>query len=82
VHNSLHPLASVDWARRGLAPTSSLRSLMAEKKITTLHVRIEESVAKALRELAEADDRKVSSYAARVLRQHVERAKAGKRGKA
>jgi len=45
---------------------------MAEKKTMILTVRIEESVAKALKSLAEADDRKLSPYIARLLKKHVE----------
>jgi predicted transcriptional regulator len=45
---------------------------MAEKKTMILTIRIEESVAKALKGLAEADERKLSPYIARLLRRHVE----------
>jgi hypothetical protein len=45
---------------------------MAEKKTMILTIRIEESVAKALKSLAEADERKLSPYVARLLRRHVE----------
>ena len=37
-----------------------------------LTIRVEESVGKALKDLAEADERKLSAYVARVLRRHVE----------
>jgi len=43
-----------------------------EKKTMILTIRIEESVAKALKNLADADERKLSPYVARVLRRHVE----------
>jgi hypothetical protein len=45
---------------------------MAEKKTMILTIRVEESVGKALKELAEADERKLSAYVARVLRRHIE----------
>jgi predicted transcriptional regulator len=45
---------------------------MAEKKTMILTIRVEESLAKALKSLAEADERKLSAYAARVLRRHAE----------
>lgn len=46
-----------------------------------LTIRVEESVGKALKELAEADERKLSAYVARVLRRHTE-AETKDRGKA
>jgi predicted transcriptional regulator len=45
---------------------------MAEKKTMILTIRVEESVGKALKELAEADERKLSAYVARVLRRHID----------
>jgi predicted transcriptional regulator len=46
-----------------------------------MSIRLEPDVRTALEELAEADDRSVSSYINRVLRQHVETVR-GKRAKA
>ena len=41
-----------------------------------LTIRVEESVGKALKALAEADERKLSAYVARLLRRHVDDADA------
>jgi len=45
---------------------------MAETRTVTLHIRIEEALADALKAMADADERKISPYVARVLRRHVE----------
>jgi predicted transcriptional regulator len=45
---------------------------MAAKRTITLHIRVEEELAEALKELADSDERKVSPYVARVLRRHVD----------
>jgi hypothetical protein len=45
---------------------------MAEKRTVTLHIRIDEPLADALKAMADADERKISPYVARVLRRHVE----------
>ena len=41
-----------------------------EKKIVMVHIRLEEPIADALKRLAKADDRKLASYVARVLKRH------------
>ena len=43
----------------------------APKKTVIIHIRVEEDLAEALQRLAEADERKLSPYVARVLRGHV-----------
>jgi hypothetical protein len=53
-----------------------------EKKLVIVHVRLEESVAKTLKRLAAADDRKLSPYIGRVLKQHAEAAEASAETKA
>jgi hypothetical protein len=42
-----------------------------EKKIVMVHIRLEEPIADALKRLARADDRKLATYVARVLKKHV-----------
>jgi hypothetical protein len=42
-----------------------------EKKIVMVHIRLEEPIADALKRLAKADDRKLATYVARVLKKHV-----------
>jgi hypothetical protein len=45
-----------------------------EKQIVTLHIRVSERVASALKQLAAADHRKLSPYIGLVLERHVEQA--------
>ena len=45
---------------------------MPEKKTVILSIRVEDELAEALKALADADERKMSPYIARVLRRHVE----------
>jgi predicted transcriptional regulator len=42
-----------------------------EKKTLTVHVRLDEDTAKVLKAMADADDRKLSAFIARVLKQYV-----------
>jgi predicted transcriptional regulator len=46
------------------------------KKDMTVSVRLDEATVKGLKQLAAADDRKLSPYIARLLKQHVEAADA------
>lgn len=51
-----------------------------EKKLSgPISIRLEPDVRAAVEELAKADDRSVSSYINRVLRQHVEQVDAGRK---
>jgi hypothetical protein len=47
-----------------------------EKQIVTLHIRVSERVAEALKRLADADHRKLSPYIGLVLERHVDQAEA------
>jgi predicted transcriptional regulator len=47
-----------------------------DKKDMTVSVRLDEATVKGLKQLAALDDRKLSPYIARLLRQHVEVAEA------
>jgi predicted HicB family RNase H-like nuclease len=47
---------------------------MSEKKTMILTVRVEEGLHKALKALADEEERKLSAYAARVLRAHARNA--------
>jgi predicted transcriptional regulator len=47
---------------------------MWDKKTMTVSVRLDEATVKGLKRLAAADDRKLSPYIARLLKQHVEQA--------
>jgi hypothetical protein len=49
---------------------------MWDKKTMTVSVRLDEATVKGLKLLAAADDRKLSPYIARLLKQHVEAAEA------
>jgi predicted transcriptional regulator len=49
---------------------------MWDKKTMTVSVRLDEATVKGLKQLAAADDRKLSPYIARLLKQHVEAAEA------
>jgi predicted transcriptional regulator len=42
-----------------------------EKKTLTVHVRLDEDTARELKAMADADDRKLSAFIARVLKQYV-----------
>jgi hypothetical protein len=44
---------------------------MKEKRIVILSVRVDDALAKAIRELAEADRRPLSNYVEVLLRKHV-----------
>lgn len=51
---------------------AAIRGTMAkEKRLVILSVRVDQPLAEAVRQLAEADDRPVSNYIERLLRQHV-----------
>lgn len=43
-----------------------------EKKLTVLSIRVDDTLARALKELAAADERPVSTYLERILRQHAQ----------
>jgi predicted transcriptional regulator len=45
--------------------------MMERKRIMTLTARVDEDVEAAIRELARLEDRTVSKYIERILRQHV-----------
>jgi hypothetical protein len=47
-----------------------------EKQIVTLHIRVSERVATALKQLAAADHRKLAPYIGLVLERHVDQAEA------
>jgi hypothetical protein len=47
-----------------------------EKLIVTLHIRVSEKVAEALKRLAAADHRKLAPYIGLVLERHVDQAEA------
>jgi predicted transcriptional regulator len=49
---------------------------MWDKQTMTVSVRLDEATVKGLKQLAAADDRKLSPYIARLLKQHVEAAEA------
>ncbi len=52
---------------------------MSEKKLAPTSLRLEPELKAALERLAEADDRSLSSYITRVLKEHVARAGKPKR---
>jgi predicted transcriptional regulator len=49
--------------------------MAAPKKTVTIHVRVDEDTAEALQRVADAEDRKLSNLAARILKQWVEERK-------
>ena len=47
-----------------------MRLMPKEKRLVILSVRVDDALAAAMRELAEADDRPLSNYVERLLRKH------------
>jgi predicted DNA-binding protein len=43
-----------------------------EKKLTVLSIRVDDTLAQAIKELAMADERPVSTYLERIIRQHAQ----------
>jgi predicted transcriptional regulator len=43
-----------------------------EKKLTVLSIRVDDTLAQAIKELAAEDDRPVSTYLERIIRQHAQ----------
>jgi predicted transcriptional regulator len=68
---------NTDWQRRASviyfeAKPLCWAAMMREKKLTVLSIRVDDTLAQAIKELAAEDERPVSTYLERIIRQHAQ----------